>query len=473
MFVTKFWRIATNGSYEPKMDPKEFYKILYTLKTYDLNTADDEGYRNYLSLFMRIDDEGSQEQKDMLQSLSQTGVIPDQAKIEAETEVQEEIVEEEVAEGVLDPAADIRQQENIVEIQEIMSSDVISHTVWGRVIHLIGSIEENGSAPQKEIVHNIIASRPAQDLIKNIVWDTMQSVDVAQMLKAVTISTLYGTLPSVALKAVSLLAGNVDISAVGTTLVDVGVLSALDSLVRYATQGAMGSMASATLAGGASIAIKDFFGYAGAAPGELPFFGPFGRPLLGMIQAAGLSYFQQEMARRGTVGTILKNLDWRDMLGVSDESPKALTKGESAAYLFITNSLTRMIKNETVRGALATTVTYAAEGALIGAVMYGLGIGFHGESTMSYAIAQSMIRGAAEGLYQFSAYREKPVGVLQRLQGGFVARSVQTFIQGGSSVVNPLSIAPILVQQVTKGAVDAVVRSNHGWGNLVKTIFRR
>jgi hypothetical protein len=133
-----------------------------------------------------------------------------------------------------------------------------------------------------------------------------------------------------------------------------------------------------------------------------------------------------------------------------------------------------MIKNQMVRSAIATTVTYAAEGAIMGAVLHSLGVGFYEETTIGTAMAQSMIRGALEGLYHFSAYREKPVGALQRLHGGFVARSVQQFMQTGSATIGgTLSVTPIVINQLATSAVNSIVRTHHGWSGLIQSIFKR
>jgi hypothetical protein len=191
-----------------------------------------------------------------------------------------------------------------------------------------------------------------------------------------------------------------------------------------------------------------------------------------MIQAAAITFGKQALEQRGGIPTLLPNLNWRDM-ALGQENPQAIVE-YSTAFTFIKDNLASMIKNQMVRSAIATTVTYAAEGAIMGAVLHSLGVGFYEETTIGTAMAQSMIRGALEGLYHFSAYREKPVGALQRLHGGFVARSVQQFMQTGSATIGgTLSVTPIVINQLATSAVNSIVRTHHGWSGLIQSIFKR
>jgi hypothetical protein len=422
----------------------EFQDILHTLKTYDLPNADKAGYDYYLSLIMYVEDHGSKEQQEKLQRTFQE-------EPEAPPVTQEQSLDT-----------------TVETIKETLDADVISPELWRTVVHKIAIIEEKGSVIQQNEIRQLIETDAVQNTIKNLIFSTMQSIDVKDVLKTITIGTVYGVLPGLALKAAAVLSGNLDIVTAGTALIDIGVLSALDGLVRYATQ-RTSELTSASLAGAASIATQDFLGYAGPRPTGIPLMGPIGRPLLGLIQTAGMTLFKQKLDQEG-ISSILTSMDWRDVaLG-----PKEGTIVEqSSAFMLIKEKLNAVIQNETVRGAIATTLTYAAEGALMGAVMHTLGVGFYDESGIATAMAQSMIRGALEGLYTFSVYKEKPVGAAQRTLGGFAARSLQQVIRGGTPGIGLLAITPIVVQQVSSSVVNSVVRTTGGWGNLMGKIFRK
>jgi hypothetical protein len=425
---------------------QQFNEMIHTFKTYDLNNADEAGFRYYISLITLVDEQGSEEQKNIIQRVFQEE--PDIAPKRTS-------------------AIDI----SIATIQSTLASDVISPAAWKDIVHNIARVEQNGSAQEKNRVQTILIqnTEPINRTIKNIITATLQTIDVQNMLKAVTVGTVYGVLPSVAFKALTILSGNLDLATAGTELVDVGVLSALDALARYTTQ-STSELTSASVAGAASMAIQDFLGYAGTRPSDIPLIGPLGKPLLGIIQGAGLTLFKQELNRRGGAQAILTHINWRDMAIGPEEG--ALVE-QSSAFNFIKDNLALMVQNKTVQSAIATTLTHAAEGALMGAAMHILGVGFYEESTIVNAMAQSMVRGALEGLYHFSIYKEQPVGALQRLHGGFVARSMQQFIQSGTGKLGLLSITPVIVQQLSTSAINSIVRTGGGWGSLIRTIFHR
>lgn len=426
-----------------KMATKEFQEILNTLKTYDLNNADEEGFRYYISLITRVDQQGSEMQKAAL----------------------ERMFHEEPA-AVSGPA-----DRALTEIQDTLKSDVISQAAWNSLVKDIGVIETHGSPAQIEVAKTVIVknSDRISATIKNIINSTVQSVPVQDILKTVVIGTVYGVVPGIAFKGLSILSGNLDIATATTELIDVGVVSALDTLARYALQKTP-DIISASFAGATSVAVQDFFGYIGSRPSELPLMGPVGRPLLAMIQGAGLTMFKQELNRRDGAPAILTHINWRDMAIGPEEG---VIVEQSDAFNFIKTTIAQMIQNKTVQSAVATTLTYAAEGALMGAAMHALGLGFYEESGMTTALTQSMIRGAIEGLYHFSVYKEQPVGALQRLHGGFVARTVQQVIQRGSNQISLLSITPIVVQQLSTSAINSVVRTTGGWSGLMKKIFNK
>jgi hypothetical protein len=426
-----------------EMPTKEFQEILNTLKTYDLNNANEEGFRYYISLVTRVDQQGSEMQKAALERMFHE-----------------------------EPAAVSRPTDRaLIEIQDTLKSNVISQGAWNNLVKDIGVIETHGSPTQIETAKAIIVknSDRISATIKNIINSTVQNVQVQDILKTVVIGTVYGVVPGIAFKGLSILSGNLDIATATTDLIDVGVVSALDTLARYALQ-KTSDVTSASFAGATSVAVQDFFGYMGSRPSELPLMGPIGRPLLAMIQGAGLTMFKQELNRRGGAPAILTHINWRDMAVGPEEG--AIVE-QSDAFNFIKTTIAQMIQNKTVQSAVATTITYAAEGALMGAVMHTLGLGFYEESGMTTALTQSMIRGAIEGLYHFSVYKEQPVGALQRLHGGFVARTVQQVIQRGSNQISLLSITPIVVQQLSTSAINSIVRTTGGWSGLMKKIFNK
>jgi hypothetical protein len=418
----------------------QFQHMIQTLKTYDLDHADESGFHYYMSLITTINEQGSETQKSFT----------------------EHLFHEEPAQ---------REYDHLVKnINNILESNVISPTSWHTLVNDINILEEYGTSLQQEAVHNSLSAhtKKIQNAIRSIISSTLQSVDVQHMLKTITIGTLYGILPSVALKTMALLSGNIDLATAGSVLIDVGVLSALDTLVRYSTQKTPDAI-SASLAGGASVALTDFFKRSTQEALEQSWLGPIKGPMVGMIQGASMVLLKQELERRGSIQGLLTNLNWQDMAFGPEE--QAITQ-QNTVYEHIKNTLANLLNNTTAQRAVATTITYAAEGALTGAVMHSLGIGFYEESTLGVALTQSMIRGAVEGLYHFSSYKDESVGALARLHGGFVARTVQQWLATGATALNPLSITPVIVNQLCISAVNSIVRTSNGWRGLLNTLFK-
>ena len=425
------------------LSDEQFKSIISLVKTIDLESASDAQYHNYITSISQVGEQGTQQQKDFLE-----GVLAG-----ADTQAQ-----------LLDP--------EIEQISTLLENDVITPSVWKTFVQLLQTIQNNGTLIQQNQIKTLLIEKKErlESAIKNLVFSTLKSIEVQQILKAVVIGAVYGVLPGVGFKALSILAGNMSLTQASTQLVDVGVLSALDAFARYATRNAPEAV-SATFAGAASIALQDFMGYAGTRPVMLPFFGPLGGPLTGALYGIGITVTHQELARRGTIKRVLANLNWRDM--AVGQQAVTVPKENEPVVTFIKNSLQKIIAHPTVRNAVATTVTYAAEGALMGAVMHTLGLGFYQESTITSALAQSMIRGALEGLYQLSHNGQESLGIVQRMQGGFVAHSVQQFITTGTTQLDLFSLTPVVVQQATTGAINSIVRTSGGWGGFMRTILGR
>ena len=355
-------------------------------------------------------------------------------------------------------------------LSSALNTDVISPATWKDITQDIKKVEQKGTPVQQAAIETILnANKPIiEKTIENTFIATVNNTEVKKFIGAIAMGTVYGALPSIGFKALSILSGNLDLATAGLELVDVGILSALDSFVRYAEQKAGSSQEMTALqAGMVSTAVQQFIGFKGTRPTDIPLLGPAGRPLMAGLQGLAFTVLTKKFEAIGGADSLLQKVNWRDIVQGS-ENQQAITQ-HSGAYEFIKNNLSMIVQNQTVRSAVATTVTYAVEGAVLGAVMHSLGLGFY-DDTLTTALANSMMRGAMEGLYVFSQYGERHLGAIQRLQGGFTSMTVQRYMQSGVGM-GALDITPVVVQQVTSSAVTSIVRQAGGWANTFKSLY--
>lgn len=357
-------------------------------------------------------------------------------------------------------------------INDSLQAEVISPAVWRDIARDIKQVEQKGTASQQAAINTIIQeNKPiVEQTMINTIRSTLANSEVTKAAAAIAMGTVYGALPSIGFKALSILAGNLDLATASTQLIDVGILSTLDSFVRYAEEkGKTSPELAAFQVGAFTTALHQFLTYTGPRPTHMPLLGPSTKPLMSGLQGMAISILKKRFTKTINVSDYLQKINWKDVAqGPSNQS--AITQ-HSSAYTFIKDNLAMILQNETVRAAVATTVTYAVEGALVGAVMHSLGLGFYDES-LPMALTNSMMRGALEGLYNFSQHGEQQLGVVQRLKGGFVSTTVQRYMQTGMGM-GALDITPVVVQQVTSGAVTSIIRQAGGWGNTFKALYSK
>jgi len=356
-------------------------------------------------------------------------------------------------------------------IAQTLHANVISPALLGDLISDLTRIDKQATPTQQSAIQTILKENHStiEATIQQTIKSTLANPEVKKFLGTIAMGTVYGVLPSIGFQALSILSGNMDLATAGTALIDVGVLSALDSFVRYiSAQGGISPEMSSFNAGTLSTALQEFIGFVGNRPTTIPLLGPAGRPLIAGLRSLTLNLTTKEIDKSGGIPTLLQKINWND-LAMGPEN-QAVVSEHHSAYEFIRNNLSMIIQNQTVRSATATVVSYAIEGAVIGAVMHSLGIGFYNEITIPSALSNAMLRGALEGLYSFSQYGTQPTGIVQRLTGGLTSLSIQRYLQSGVGV-GTLDITPLAVQQITVGAVTGIVRQAGGWANAFKGLY--
>ncbi len=363
------------------------------------------------------------------------------------------------------------------DIKHILSSDVISQERWKDFVKQITYIQEHGTQKQITDLQELLKTYRLSiaQFVENTVSSTCKDQYVLEFLAALTKATVYGVLPTLGFKSLQILSGNLNLATATQELIDVGCFAALDALITYTLKArtqALTPFEGFTSSALATVA-QDFIGYAGTRPSDIPFLGPriIQMPLFMGITNSVTILVNKELKKKGGVPGLLSTVDWKEA-ALGSEALQ-IQENHPSLYQFLVDNLKIVLQNPVVREATATTVSYAIEGALVGAVMHQLGLGFYTESTVSAALGNSMFRGALEGLYHYTRYGQRNLGIVQRLEGGFIGSSLAKYVQTGTPALSALEVTPFVIRQLATGAVNSIVRQSGGWMNSIRSLFRK
>jgi hypothetical protein len=425
----------------------EFSTMLSFIKNTDLNTASDAEYAQFMAYSERIATDGSPEQQALLET---------------------------VLEGEDIPEEEITAINTFKKIDLLLESDIITPEVWQKnVMEPLKEIDQQGTAAEKAELGTFIASH--KDRIayhcKKLITSLYYDPHVKEALKFIIVNTILGVLPSLGLKSLSILAGNLPLATATTQLTDLSVLCALDSIVRYGFR-EQSEYLQAPIAAGISTAVQDFIGFVGPRP--------MGWNLLGAqvtttemaaLQAATIVFAKNNVINQNNMLNIVNNLDWKEV-AIGSENTLISEQSEKTLIGYLQNALTPVLQNNTVRSIAATTLSYAVEGALLAAALNMVGLGFYGETTTT-ALVAGMTRGALEGLMLHASHTMGRPGIVQRISTGFGVSSVQHYLTTGIMGTSMSDLVPLVTQQVLAGAVDGVVQKTGGWKKFVTSLFAR
>lgn len=370
----------------------------------------------------------------------------------------------------------IKQYEKLEKIFE--KTDIISPTVWREeVAPTIQKIERFRSPELITQTQELLDAHSAliYNTISSVVTSFFQDIDVQELISSIAVGTLVGALPLVALTALSASAGNVDPSAIVNTLVDVGSLSALDSLIRYLVKQRVGELKMAGISAvGSTSALnlsKDTIKNISQLLGTQQTFTQ-SNPISGGLIAIGTAKATQIITNNGGFGPLLRAFDWKEFaVGSFPETDYELAMIDPAYHSFysqVKQQLSRVVNNREVRQATAQIMTHALEGVVIGGITYALGLGYSDE-TLVTTLSYSMLRGGIEGLARYSAKKLPMSGVVQRIGTGFIGRQIQKTLTHGTNLLDiaTTDITPTIAKQVVSSAVNTIVRQHRGWKNVI------
>ncbi len=440
-----FISIFLNPALRADIAPAQFDTIIAFINKTDLASATGEDYKQFMHYAEQIVDNGSIDQRRNL-----TTILDNNQKT-----IKKDVNSE------LNTAA------------EILNSDIVTPDVWQHnVMGTFLSIDANGTPEEKAKLNDFIGSH--KELIiqhcKKLINSLQLNLDVKDMLKFIAVNTLLGVLPGMVLKGLSATIGNIPIDLATTQLTDLSILCALDSIIRYGLQ-SQPELTQATVAAGFSTAIQNFINFSGIAPTDLNILGAtITTPQLASIQAATIVLVKNNL-NMNAIQNIVTNLDWKDI--VLGEQQMVTIEPEKTKSLigYIQNSINVSINKPVIKTAVKNALSYAVEGALLAAALNVVGLGAYG-STTEAALVAGMTRGALESLIQHvSDRRSGRAGILERVENGIIASTIQGFLTGGPSAAMT-DMIPLVTQPVLAVITQRVVEKAGGFKTFVTNLFQ-
>lgn len=431
-FISTFISTITRAD----IAPEQFDEMLQFINTVDLKTSSTSDYKKFMRHAEQIVDNGSAIQRTQLKN-------------------------------ILDASKSIDTE--LDDVAEILNSDVVTPDVWQKTMNTLKKIDAYGSALDKtkleafinryknKLMHHI------RKVIDNIWYDNT----VKETLASIAWSVFSGSLPSVAITALSISMGNTSFDSALMPMTNLAVLCALDSLVRLGLK-KENSLSQATIAAGMSTAIQNFIHFTGPNPSNLTLLGATViKPTFATLQAAGLDYAQKSLTVKKIKETIF-TLDYVKAASLGDTQLIAAQSQETRSLVgYVQNALAVGIKKPIVRAVIANTVTYAVEGALMAAALNMAGLGEYGSTT-----EEALAFGAFQGLMQHASREATRAGIFERVENGIMIKTVQNALVKGLGT-SWTDIVPMVTQQVITGAVEGLVEKTGGWKAFITDFFKQ
>jgi hypothetical protein len=166
----------------------------------------------------------------------------------------------------------------------------------------------------------------------------------------------------------------------------------------------------------------------------------------------------------GWVDFLLKNIQLTGALVPAAQKPeeKALVSSHTQAFDVLVNATSAVISNKTLREYIAATGISAAQGAVIGAFLHTLGLGYG--PTLN--LPATVLMGAVEGLFNYSAEQSIDVGLITQLSAGLFSKIAVT----GGAALALKDLTPTVLRSLSIGAVNHVVVKTGGWSSMMQLL---
>ncbi len=357
----------------------------------------------------------------------------------------------------------------VTDVQQAFQADVASLGVWKEAIADLRIIDEKGSAEQKEAIERIINGPEIKEKIENqatqVIVTILKNEQLRNFIKGATLGAVKGAIPAVVLHTLILASsGKTTVEAIGPAALQAAIAGGLSGIVQLMRQAVVagGGMAVAAGTAYASDLVNDVAKRVQAGTSYMP--SPT-TGLAGAFTAMVLEAITQMVEKKGGwVDFLLKNIQLTGALVPVEQGreEKALVTRHTAAFDLMVNATSAVISNKTLREYIAATGISAAQGALIGAVLHTLGLGYGPTLDMPTTV----LMGAIEGLFNFSVDNSIDVGLITQLTAGLFSKVA---VAGGAALALK-DITPTVLRALSIGAVNQAVVKTGGWSSMMRLL---
>jgi hypothetical protein len=341
-----------------------------------------------------------------------------------------------------------------------LASDIISPEVLKSIVQKNLLIENLGTELQQQEARAMIKNnhshlmRHINTAIETFIFDP----EFRKIVGNIAITALVGAMPALVLSSLKLASGQLDQGDLLAAGEQAALYSAVLEMIHHLTEQVSASKVKDVMIAQSLNQIKS----------DASFW---------VIPAAGVkswmskeisSLVTESIGRQGGVSTILKKLDWKEF--VVGQPVNAFPNEYRMPIDYLSDAMRRIIKDKKNRQLLGTIVLTAAEGALIGALLWSMGIWVVAEGTLLIAMENAALRGAVQGLMNHFVSGTASPGALQNISSGLLVQDLQNKLILSTQGIGLTEVVPVVMKEVVVSAVQTTINQMGGWSNTIGTI---
>ena len=347
----------------------------------------------------------------------------------------------------------------------IEASDIVSPRVIQRFINQQINIEQFGTQQQRIEAQQIMKDS-ARFLIRHFVTALDSLYNDQEFRNAVTniiLLAIQNALVPIALTSLQLSAGQASLADIGTAAEDgalygatVALVAELGNKVLHFSGDVSQKVKNAMMLQGLEV-LKQKEGFMSISTAGVSSI------VLDQISKIGM----KALETRGGAAGLLKQLDWKDV--VIGQSRGSMPDKYRQPVDYFVDVFRGLLKDKKTRDIIGTILLSTVEGAAMGALLWYFGIWFVGEKAVALALQNTALRGAAQGLLNYVVSKTDRPGALQNVSSGLLVRDMQLRLLYNFSTLSVTDVAPVVLEEVTKSAVQTVVNQSGGWWRFIST----
>ena len=329
-------------------------------------------------------------------------------------------------------------------------------------MHNVQHIDAQGTAEQKKQLYDLIFVKQAthlRDLLMNVINTILSKADVINAIRNIGVLAFQGAFPVVVFEVLKALkSGQASPAIIADSALRGAIFGCMDRLMNSSREGLFPK---AQAAAATDITKNIMYGQT-----AISISGPLTAGILAAITDSINQVVTQAGGWKGILGSMWQGAEWE---GELTAVPKGAVSPQTAVYSVIVDKMSSLIANPVVRSSVAAATAVAMEGAVMGALLSGLGIGYAGE-TVTSALSYGAMRGALEGVFNLAVYNKLDLGLIGQASSDIAARAVQKYMVTGTelSLVDiPLSI----LNSLAISATNQVVLKTGGWNKTMQSLL--